>query len=374
MSPLDPHHLTPSASLNRVCIIDLPGLSVDSQAQGKTGFQLVSAAALASLIRQHAATLALDANLDDHELRLRLNERLLSTEATIRVAAEVIGRRIGRNLGYVLLTLKRGDAVNRAARNDWDDSYWHHWSRIKQMWLGGGLVSGQLGPIIREHASAVFEEAGVKGLTIRISPYVSILPLVGAARYAPTGCDAALVFDFGTTMIKRAHAVYRHDELIELRCLPSHPTSWTEIEGSSNDPVQQATRLFAHMVSVIIGTQRSVGPPPLSPILASVAAYVKDGHPMLAQRGAYYQLPLITDNLQTAIAQRLGAQQGETAHVSLIHDGTAAAAAYAGAKHAAVVTMGTALGIGFPPQADSVRAMNADLAILTPSTDSTSSE
>jgi hypothetical protein len=277
-------------------------------------------------------------------------------------------------MGYVLLTLRRGDAINRAARSEWDDSYWHHWGRIEQVRLGGGLVSGQLAPVIREHASAVFEEAGVQDFIIQISPYASILPLVGAARYAPPGCDGALVFDFGSTVIKRAQAVYRYDELVELHCLTSRPTNWTEIRGTSSDPVQQATRFFDHLVSVIIDTKRSVGPLPLSPILASVAAYVKDGHPMLTQGGAYYQLPLIADNLQAAIARRLGAQSGDTASVSLIHDGTAAAATYAGTKHAAVVTMGTALGVGFPPQANRVRPMNADLAVLACSTDSTGSE
>jgi hypothetical protein len=374
MPSFDPQHLTPSASLNRVRIVDLPGLSVDSEVKGQAGFQLMSAAALARLIRQHAASLALDPDLDDHELCLGLNDCLVSTTATIRASAEGIGRRIGRNMGYVLLTLRRGDAVNRAARDEWDDSYWHHWGRIEQVWLGGGLVSGQLGPVVREHASAVFEEAGVQDFIIQISPYASMLPLVGAARYAPPGCDAALVFDFGSTLIKRAHAAYRHDELVELHCLTSRPTGWTEIEGASSDPIQQAARFFDHLVSVIIDTRRSVGLSPLSPILASVAAYVKDGHPMLAQGGAYYQLPLIADNLQAALAQRLGVQPGDTANVSLIHDGTAAAATYAGAKHAAIVTMGTALGVGFPPQANRVRAMNADLAVLAPSTDSTGSE
>jgi hypothetical protein len=182
------------------------------------------------------------------------------------------------------------------------------------------------------------------------------------------------VFDFGTTMIKRAHAIYTRDELVELHRLPSCPTNWTEIERSSSDPVQQATRLFDHMVTVIAGTRRSVGLSTRSPILASVAAYMKDGHPMPAQHGAYYQLPLIADNLQTRLAERLGTQQGKPAHVSLVHDGTAAAAAYAGAKFAAVVTIGTALGIGFPPQADSVQVMSTDLAIRDSSTDSTGRE
>jgi hypothetical protein len=38
-----------------------------------------------------------------------------------------------------------------------------------------------------------------------------------------------------------------------------------------------------------------------------------------------------------------------------MHDGTSAAAAYAGAPHAAVIMMGTAMGIGFPPPIANLR-------------------
>ena len=68
---------------------------------------------------------------------------------------------------------------------------------------------------------------------------------------------------------------------------------------------------------------------------------------------------------QRGVAQRLGAQLGSDIDVSLIHDGTAAATAYAGAKHTAVVMMGTALGIGFPPPANNLRTTDTDLTILT---------
>lgn len=43
--------------------------------------------------------------------------------------------------------------------------------------------------------------------------------------------------------------------------------------------------------------------------------------------------------------------------VRLLHDGTAAASAMAGEAHAAVITLGTALGVGFPPGAGSCRPL-----------------
>ena len=366
MPPLDPQRLTPSVSLNRVRLVDLPGLAVDTNVKGKTGFDLVSAVALARLIRQHAGSLQLDPNLNDDALRLALDSCFVSPDATVRAAADAIGRRIGRNLGYILLTLKRGDAVNRAARTEWDDSYWHHWGRIKRVWLGGGLVGGRLGPVARDSALTIIGEANVGDYTLQISPHAPILPLVGAAAYAPPTCKTALVFDFGQTMIKRAWAVYEDGELTELHRLPSHPTGWTEIERASDDPAQQATRFFGRMVSIIAATWHRAGMLPGSPILTSVAAYVQDGHPMLAQGGAYGQLRHITDHLQTELARRVGAHLGVGIDVLLIHDGTAAATTFAGTKNTAVITVGTAMGIGFPPPADGLRTISPNLTIIGP--------
>jgi hypothetical protein len=366
-NPLDPHRLTPSNSLNRVRIVDLPGLVVDPGVAGQNSSELVSAAVLAQLIRQYAGHLQLDPTLEDPELRLALDGCFAHADAMVRAAAEMVGRRLGRNLGYILLTLKRGDAVNRAARTEWDDSYWSHWGRIDRVWLGGGLVSGRLGPVIGKHAQAVFEGAGISDYAIQISPYGLALPMVGVARYAPPACETALVFDFGSTLIKCARAVYKDGELAELRRLPSHHTGWARIEQASDDPVQQADRLLEHMVSLITSTWRTARLPPLSPVLASVAAYVQDGHPLPAQHGAYVQLRHITDNLQIELAQRLGAELGEAVGVSLVHDGTAAATTYAGVTNAAVITVGTALGVGFPPAADGLMALNTHLAIPAPS-------
>jgi hypothetical protein len=80
------------------------------------------------------------------------------------------------------------------------------------------------------------------------------------------------------------------------------------------------------------------------------------------------QLRCITENLQAELTRRVGAELGEAIDVSLVHDGTAAATAYAGASNAAVITVGTALGVGFPPPADGLMGLNTHLEILPPST------
>ncbi|HMA33648.1 MAG TPA: hypothetical protein VKY74_04130 [Chloroflexia bacterium] len=59
ITPLDPQHLTPAASLNRLRIGDLPGLALDPAARGQCAYDLLSTAALVALVRQHAAALGL---------------------------------------------------------------------------------------------------------------------------------------------------------------------------------------------------------------------------------------------------------------------------------------------------------------------------
>ncbi len=370
MSPLDPQHLTPSNSLNRVQVIDLPGIFVDSEVKGKNGYELVSAESLSRLIRQYIDSLNLDPALSDHELRLALDACLRGKGARFRTGvlptAEIVARRFGRNLGYLLLTLKRGDAVNRAARAEWDDSYWEHWGQINRVWLGGGLVSGRLGERMKQHALSIFTPTRITDFSLEVSPYDSALPLVGAARFAPLGVNTALIFDFGSTMIKRACAIYEEGELAELHCLPSFSTGWEKIERAFFDPMDAAAALLNRIVTVIVDTRRdvrSLGLMPPGTIRASFAAYIRDGHPMKAQGGAYIQLRRLTDNLQSELARQVGARSNQEVDLRFFHDGTSAATTYAGAENTAVITIGTALGVGFPPPAEGLRPMSKGFVV-----------
>lgn len=338
--PFDPHHITPHVSMNRVKIVDLPGLNIPDEIKGKTGFQLLSSQALIERIQalQYTPETVLS------ELPILFDRCLTSENPAERAAAEGIGRQWGRNLGYLLLTLKRGDSVNRAARDEWDDSYWDYWAKIKCVWLGGGQVSGNLGKHIRTHALAVFVEAGILDFNLHISPYGSALPLIGAARYASGNCEKMLVFDFGGTFIKRAVAKYDNHTLVELQRLPSVPSKWMESD-------MDAQNLYDYLVQVIVETQESVGII-CDMLVVSMACYMADGHPQENQGGAYAQMRLITDNLQNSLSESLSQKLKMPISLRLIHDGTAAATTYAGSLDTAVLMIGTSLGIGFPPPSD----------------------
>jgi hypothetical protein len=344
--------LDPSWSLNRVYIADLPGFDLPDQLKGKTAYDLVSSQALTRLIRQHQARLQIDADLEDYAARLAFDQCLTSDNPSIQAAAEEVAYTVGRYLGYVLLTVKRGDAVNRAARPEWGFSQWGHWAGIQRVWLGGGLVSGNLGPRLAQHAAATVRADGWKDFTIRVSLFGAFLPLVGAARHIPAGNDTGLVLDFGGTMIKRARVRLAEDQLAALHCLSSLAARWDVGHTFDDTSPAQAKQLIQRMASIIGATWREVqqmsGTWPGNTIPVSLAAYVRDGQPLSTQGGGYALTNLVTDNLEMELAGRVSAALDRRIQIKLLHDGTAAATTYGGEQNTAVIMLGTALGTGFP--------------------------
>jgi hypothetical protein len=294
-----------------------------------------------------------------------------SDKPVVREAATEIARTFGRNLGYVLLTLKRGDDANRRARPEWGTAHWDRWAGIERVWLGGGLVSGNLGRQVARRANQAMQEGYVQDSVVQVSPYGALLPLVGAARHVPRGSEAGVVLDFGSTTVKRAWVALQGNEIAELHPLPSQSAP-DSIRGQPTR--EKAVHLIDGMVSIVARMWRRAATAGLSlsgTVPICLAAYVKDGNPMATHAGGYYQAARVTENLQAELGRRVSEQLGVPVSVKLLHDGSAAAAAYAGQQRAAVIVMGTALGIGFPGdnvglrQLDGVPVVSSETCLST---------
>lgn len=334
-SGLDPTRLTPIASLNRVRFVETPGLALPADLLGRTAFELLSARALADLVRQHG-----DSPAD-------------------------VSRRFGERLGWLVVTLRRGAPASRVARPDWDDTYWRHWAGIATMFLGGGIVGGELGPRLVEDVARTLEAAGLVDCAIHLAPWPAHLPLIGAARTAPTS-RPSVALDFGQSFVKRAVARYEHGSLVALRILPPHQARWADISPGTEQTTEQIAWLGDFMVATIVETWRAasaVERDVSSTVFASLASYLRDGQPLARQGGAYAGLLALSDNLAAWLAERVSHALGRPITVSLLHDGTAAAHALAGEPRAAVITLGTALGVGFPPAAEAFRPLAPAFAL-----------
>jgi hypothetical protein len=346
----------PHYSLNRVRVVDLPGIVIDAEVRGQTGFGLLSAWALMGYARECAAELELppalleDTAIARWELPRLIGALLAEGGSAHRRAAEAVARRMGRNLGHVLLALRRGDLVNREARPDWGDAEWHRWSMVRRVWLAGGLAAGDLGRAIQRAATEWLAAADSRQMIdISLSPWSDRTAVVGAARYLPPISGAALCCDYGQTSVKRAVIEIDGNRIVRVTPLSRIPArdEWREI--GDGDPAREG-QTYREFVGESIcdalwrATARGAE---VTEIMLSFAAYVDGGR--LLGTGPYAAMNLIAPDARQLLAGDIFDRTGVRCRIGLIHDGTAAAAAFAGDANSVTIAMGSALGVGFPP-------------------------
>ncbi len=351
--PFTPSHV----SVNRVRVVDLPGIHLDAEMRDQLAYDLVSVRALSRYAHEVADELRLPQRFHDAgpetrgQLPYFIAASLVSPDAQARGAAAAVVRRLGRNLGCVLLTLHRGDPVNREARGDWHAADWERWAQIKRVWLAGGLASGLLGESICAAAREWLAEVGAgDALDLALSPLAGATSLVGAARYLPPATGAALCFDFGQTSAKRAIVCLNGNAIADVGALPSVALFGEWPVPAEPDPDQTGARYRDFVVDVIcdsLARARQHHAKMLEDMMVCVAAYVDGGR--LLGNGTYATLMRLTDDARTLLGEAIARRTGRSARVHLIHDGTAAAAVFAGRPQTAVIALGTALGVGFPP-------------------------
>ncbi|HYN88908.1 MAG TPA: hypothetical protein VER55_10270 [Ardenticatenaceae bacterium] len=346
-------------SLNRARIEALSGIEVDEGILGKSGYDLLAAESLRRDIVAEAAALAVDPAAPD---LIRRFDRAFAT-AEVSPLAISIARRYGRRLGFLLLMLRRGDDANRAARPEWSDAHWTFWREVRRVFLGGGLVAGNMGASIVEAARELLHQHGVTDLALERSPHGVHLPLVGLARAAPADTPEMLVLDFGQTSVKRGLALYQESVLVELRLLSPAPTVCGDLLQPTSPA--EARRRWQRMLEIIHESWNDAPYPrhTSTGIGISLACYLFDGHPSPRDRGCFGALQFICDHLESFVREQIAARLGAALHLVLMHDGAAAAAAYAGAPDAVVLTLGTAIGNGFPPPSQGYRPVLPQLAI-----------
>ncbi len=364
-----------SASINRIRIVGLGAITLDAAVHGEQAYHLLSVPALIRYALERAEALGLPSGYGEmppespivrREVPRWVVRALESPDPRRREAAQEIARRLGRNLGYILLTLKRGDRINRLARPDWGPDEWQQWAGVRTVWLGGGILSGQLGSLLLQHARALLRGVGYGDVIhVYLLSVPAVMGLLGAARYLPVGQGQALCLDFGQTSVKRAVVTCVDGRLAALHTFPSLPVPWgwtnTPHAGDALDPQD----VLAFTVETLCGTYRMArraGFQPSSEVVASVAAYVRGGR--LEGHGMYARMTRIASDVRGLVAERAICDGWRPRPVRFIHDGTAAAALLAGQRASAVILVGTALGVGFPPaSATGLRLLAPDLRV-----------
>jgi hypothetical protein len=352
----DPYYLRPLASLNRRRTIALPGLN--ERDVGKSGSELLSKAALVRLIRPHVRALQVEGT-PDGDLPPALNRVLSGAEGPRRALAESIAERHGRLLGYLIASILLSPRGLTDPMVAWEKAFLAQWrERAQEIVLGGGRATGRLGELIRDAAQEALARCGLER-RLSLADHPSYLPVIGAARCVPLSGNGAVVFDFGGSRAKRGIAVYdREGALCRLRVLPPRDTGHLMQVGKTAE-------LAAEMVALIAETIRAVEPSlGLAPsILCSLGAYVENGEPVRMDRGPYTWLHRLSPDLRAWFNAQIGAATDRAVEIEFLHDCDVAACALAGRPNAAVLMMGSALGIGFVPPGEGYRALAEGFAV-----------
>ena len=336
-----------SASLNQVRVAVLPAGITDENLIGKTGYGLLSKQVLLDRIQSRMAALQLPAHLTDPFRGF--DHCFVHDEPFVRLTAKQVAGQYGRCLATLLLTLKEGQPANRAARPEWGDAQWAYWYTINQVWLGGGLMAGHFGRHVLAEAQRLFKAAGYRKYRLNLTKHPAHMPLIGTISTLLPETEIALLFDFGQSQIKRAVALLANGKLQKLHLLRPLPAAC----GPLLKPGRNLGRAKAHMEHITLVfslTWHQIQAASWQPqqIVAALACNLYQGHPGPEEWGCYGRLQALTPNLQNHLAAQLEQITGRSLPFHLIQDAKAAALAHRGARHAAVITLGSAIGIGFP--------------------------
>jgi hypothetical protein len=353
----DPLKLSSFASLNRTRLAHVA--AIDPPLRGQPAVSLLSAAALRQSIAAEAGRLGLEAQLAGGEDVLPAFDRCLaSPDEGVRAVAVELGVRFGAYLGQLLISLA-GTPSSAGPEGDLAAAYRAHWSRVRHVVLGGGVVSGNLGRVMREVAREIVRTSVAPEFRLEVHDYAAQMPLIGAALGVKDG-SAALAYDFGGSVVKRGVALYEDGALTEMRLLPMVALPPAPPPGAARGAAARATgeamsRLIAEGRREALSSGFALG----REVACAVNGYFEAAEPT----DLYSAIRLI-DGSSDWLSDAVSSATGEAVYVSLAHDGTAAARCLAGMPDAAAIMLGTYLGAGFPPPAGAVRRLSQRFAVL----------
>ncbi|QFG69082.1 ROK family protein [Ornithinimicrobium pratense] len=239
-------------------------------------------------------------------------------------------------LERLVATLVEPTPQDRAARPDWGEDDWARWGQLEQIVLCGGVLAGGRGDLVRSRFRAP-GQLGLPAVPVEVETDPASASLRGLTARPPVDAPT-LVLDLGHTAVKAAVAT----EVGDLGPVTRFRVPWTPFDlGTWPDPatllglVREAA---AHVRSEELAVR---DPAPVEARLA-VANYVVDGQ--LDDDPTWGTLAHLGQPAAELLSQELGLPVR-----LLVNDGQAAAMGRAGQRHTAVITIGTSLGVGFPP-------------------------
>jgi hypothetical protein len=312
----DPLQLRSEASLNRTRIAPLAG--ADPALVGRPAFEVLSLAALTVL-----------------------------TSAGVGETMATYGQRLAHLIATLLVS-----GPPDASLSPWRAAYRRYWTTVEQVWLGGGIAR-RFGPALAGVVRAELRRLHAPHGVVDVAPHADVLPLLGLARTRPGPDGQRAVLDFGHSAVKRGIATIQAGRLVRLDVLPSRPAP----EAAS--AVECVLDCVADTVRMAQSRPGRVHPG----VRLSLATYLWRGRPA-DPHSIYAVLGALS---RSSLQQELQRRTQAPVRLSYVHDGTAGARAVSSQHRAALIMLGTALGVGFAPPPGSLVPI-ADGLVIADST------
>ena len=253
--------------------------------------------------------------------------------------------RLSEGLAILLSSLIEGSSRSRQL-NHLSDADWEFWAGCKHVILDGGMVKGPAANAFLDHLRACLADRGVSVKADRTLPIDGIrtMSLLGCAVPEPAYYNTIYVFDFGNSKIKSGRCL-RIGKKLRLEELPGvlHKDFW-----NMKDNPETARMLHETICETIVNTldyYEDFGPE-YRIGMCFANNYLRH---QVSNRGSYRSLRLLGDDYRSLLQKSLESQTGKRVSLSLYNDAEAVANLYQKwAPDAAVITLGTHLGIAYP--------------------------
>lgn len=287
----------PHGSLNRVTIPD--GLiKIPGELYGKTAYNLLST----------------------RSIELFHKENCLDFPSIVPESEGFIEffKTYGRSLAYILYVLKMGYNLN-LKRNDWREEEWLYWSKVEHVVIGGGIVN-LYWDYFNEELEKVLKEMNVS-ITLEKHQKPNDMVLYGLKHSSPRS-GKCILLDFGGTRIKKMVIDNGNEQTVEYFS--------TSIVMKNRRPEDMLTFL------------KNALEPGYDALYISIASYLRNGVP-ISETGLFGSIGKQVGNLSTYLTKNLNFQ-GE---IKVFHDASIAANPYRNTLNTVVITLGTAIGVGY---------------------------
>lgn len=336
-------HLDVSASLNKINMVEIPGVEHSRRFAGLSAHSVLSSAAIAGMIRVEFGVSA-----DEYVGReFELLHRYLQEQGDRQSLAQAVCEKVARNLGCLLMILTRQNINRSAARLDWSEEQWMWWKSVERVVIGGGILAGEVGRTVSAYLQKLYADNGLLQVAVELSDCAEYMPLAGVANMLRRKKVAGCLLDFGHTSCKRAAMNLAGEQRFFEKKIMGATVAYHE--GTYNQQLaagldERITEIFAATIAESVAFVDDSQP---LNMVVSIANYY-DGR-RFATRGGYAKLNLVSDKYRQYLQKKLLAQTGKTVEIEFVHDCTAAARSVEDGldRRTAVVVLGTGLGAGF---------------------------